>query len=117
MLGCLGVDSEWETLESDFDHVLNVLGIINLDSNQTSFIGLYRTTDLDEVSQNFIGVDTIGYYEYEDEDSDGENGFWLIDSIYEPAALINDASIFISDEQGNNYEFTFVEKITSIDTI
>ena len=116
-LGCLSVDSEWENLESDFDHVLNVLGIINLDSNQTSFIGIYRTTDLDEVSQIFIGVDTLGYYEYEDEDNNEKEGFWMIDSIYEPAALINDASVFISDDQGNSYEFTFVEKITYVDTI
>ncbi len=40
---------------------------MNLDSGQTSFIGLYRTTDLDELSQNFVGVDTVGYYEFDDE--------------------------------------------------
>ena len=73
VLGCITTETEWEDLESDYDHVLNVFGLINLDSNQTSFIGLYRTTDLDELSQIFIGVDTVGYYEYEDEDKDNED--------------------------------------------
>ena len=61
--GCLSIDTEWEDLESDYDHVLNVLGVINLDPGQTSFIGLYRTTDLDELSQVLVDIDTIGYYE------------------------------------------------------
>ena len=119
VLGCITTETEWEDLESDYDHVLNVFGLINLDSNQTSFIGLYRTTDLDELSQIFIGVDTVGYYEYEDEDKgeDGEDGYWVIDSIYEPAAMIKDASIFVTDDQGGGYEFSFVEKVTFIDTI
>ena len=52
-------------MESDYDHVLNVFGLINLDSGHTSFIGLYRTTDLDELSQILVGVDTLYYYEYE----------------------------------------------------
>ena len=119
VLGCITTETEWEDLESDYDHVLNVFGLINLDSDQTSFIGLYRTTDLDEVSQIFIGVDTVGYFEYEDEDKseDGEDGFWVIDSIYEPAAMIKDASIFVNDDQGGSYEFSFVDKVTFIDTI
>ena len=106
VLGCITTETEWEDLESDYDHVLNVFGLINLDSNQTSFIGLYRTTDLDELSQIFIGVDTVGYYEYEDEDKgeDGEDGYWVIDSIYEPAAMIKDASIFVTDDQGGSYD-------------
>ena len=57
-LGCLGTETSWEDLESNYDHVLNVFGLMNLDSGQTSFIGLYRTTDLEEISQNFEGVDT-----------------------------------------------------------
>ena len=61
-LGCLGPETSWEDLESNYDHVLNVFGLMNLDSGQTSFIGLYRTTDLDEVSQIFVGVDSIRYY-------------------------------------------------------
>jgi len=105
-------------VESDYDHVLNVFGLINLDSGHTSFIGLYRTTDLDEVSQVLVGVDTLYYYEYEkDEGEDGEEGFWVIDSIYEPAALIKDAVVLVSDNQGNSYEFSFVDKVTFIDTI
>ena len=73
VLGCITTETEWEDLESDYDHVLNVFGLINLDSNQTSFIGLYRTTDLDELSQILVDVDTVGYYEYEGEDK-GEDG-------------------------------------------
>ena len=119
VLGCITTETEWEDLASDYDHVLNVFGLINLDSNQTSFIGLYRTTDLDELSQILVDVDTVGYYEYEgeDEDKDGEDGYWVIDSIYEPAAMIKDASIFVTDDQGGSYEFSFVENITFIDTI
>ena len=115
-IGCLGPKTAWEDVESDYDHVLNVFGLINLDSGHTSFIGLYRTTDLDEVSQIFVGVDTLYYYEYEI-DEGGEEGFWVIDSIYEPAALIKDAVVLVSDNQGNNYEFSFVDKVTFIDTI
>ncbi len=119
VLGCITTETEWEDLASDYDHVLNVFGLINLDSNQTSFIGLYRTTDLDELSQILVDVDTVGYYEYEGEDKgeDGEDGYWVIDSIYEPAAMIKDASIFVTDDQGGSYEFSFVENITFIDTI
>ena len=113
-LGCLGTETSWEDLESNYDHVLNVFGLMNLDSGHTSFIGLYRTTDLDELSQNFVGVDTVGYYE---DDEKEEGGYWVIDSIYEPAALIRDATVLVSDDQGNSYEFSFVEKITFIDTI
>ena len=114
-LGCLGTETSWEDLESNYDHVLNVFGLMNLDSGHTSFIGLYRTTDLDELSQNFVGVDTVGYYE--DDEKEEEGGYWVIDSIYEPAALIRDATVLVSDDQGNSYEFSFVEKITFIDTI
>ena len=118
VLGCITKEIEWEDLESDYDHVLNVLGLINLDSDQTSFIGLYRTTDLDEISQVFIGVDTVGYYEYDDgKEEEGEDGYWVIDSIYEPAAMIKDASVFVTDDQGGSYEFSFVDKVTFIDTI
>ena len=117
-IGCLGPKTAWEDVESDYDHVLNVFGLINLDSGHTSFIGLYRTTDLDEVSQVLVGVDTLYYYEYEkDEGEDGEEGFWVIDSIYEPAALIKDAVVLVSDNQGNSYEFSFIDKVTFIDTI
>jgi len=117
-LGCLGTETSWEDLESNYDHVLNVFGLMNLDSGQTSFIGLYRTTDLDELSQNFVGVDTVGYYEFDDEEEkEGEDGYWVIDSIYEPAAMIKDASVFVTDDQGGSYEFSFVDKVTFIDTI
>ena len=127
---CIGIKNEWENLESNFDHVLNVFGIINLDSNSPSFIGVYRTTDLDEVSQTISGVDTLYYcnceseddkcvdnYDYEICEENEENGYWVVDSIYGPAAFIQDASVFVSDDLGNSYEFTFIDKITWVDTI
>ena len=110
LCGCLSPTVDWEDLESDYDHVLNVFGLISLDPNIDSFVGLYRTTDLDELSQIFVGVDTVGYYEYEEgESEDGEDGFWMIDSLYEPAALIKDATILVTDEQGIEFEFNFIE--------
>ena len=65
---CSFPEWEWEDLESDYDHVLNVMGMINLDPGNPSFIGLYRTTNLDELSQIFVGVDTVGYYEYDEKE-------------------------------------------------
>ena len=121
---CLGENS-WEDLESDYDHVLNVFGLISLDFDQTSYIGIYRTTDLDEVSQNFVSVDTLGWCNCDDdecswseecEDKEQE-GFWIYDSIFEPAALIKDASVTISDDNGNLYDFAFVDNISFIDTV
>ena len=60
-VSCIGIEREWEELESNYDHVLNVFGILNLDRGFPSFIGLYRTTDLNEVSQQFSSVDTLFY--------------------------------------------------------
>ena len=116
---CLGENS-WEDLESNYDHVLNVFGLISLDSLQSSYIGLYSTTDLDDISQIFVGVDTLGWCDCRDEDcycEDEDSGYWIIDSLYEPAALIKDATVIVSDETGNNYEFSFLDKITLVDTI
>ena len=63
-LGCLDPETSWEDLESNYDHVLNVFGLMNLDSGQTSFIGLYLTTDLDELSQNFVGILLTGIQQF-----------------------------------------------------
>ena len=123
---CVGIRREWEEIESNYDHVLNVFGILNLDPGYPSFIGLYRTTDLDEVSQTFARVDTLYYCDCssEEEENKDENcycyegeSYWVIDSIFEPAAVIKGASIYISDDQGNNHEFTYVENVTRVDTI
>ncbi len=53
LFGCAFPKWEWEDLDSNYDHVLNVMGLINLDSNSLSFIGLYRTTDLDGIISSF----------------------------------------------------------------
>jgi len=112
-LGC--TNSNWENIDSNYDHLLNVIGIINLDEindgASESFIGVYRTTNLDEKSQIFVSVDTLGYEYYESEnDKEGdEDGFWVVDSIFVPAALIDDAIVIITDEQGNSTTFSFVE--------
>ncbi len=127
-VGCIGIEREWEELDSNYDHVLNVFGILNLDPGFPSFIGLYRTTNLNEVSQQFSSVDTLFYCDCtnqgDDEDEkdercwcdDGES-YWVVDSIYEPAAVIKNASVIVSDEIGNSYELTFIENIKMIDTI
>ena len=121
---CISIEGEWEEIESNYDHVLNVFGILNLDTGFTSFIGLYRTTDLNEVSQRFSRVDTLFYCNCgaveEDERcwcEDDDEGYWEVDSIYEPAAIIKDASVFVTDDNGTGFEFTFVENIEMIDTI
>lgn len=121
---CVGIEREWEEIESNYDHVLNVFGILNLDTGFTSFIGLYRTTDLNEVSQRFLRVDTLFYCNCEAEEEDercwcegNDKGYWEVDSIYEPAAIIKDASVFVGDDNGASFEFTFVENVEMIDTM
>ena len=107
-LGC--TNSSWEDIDSNYDHILNVIGIIDLDqttSASESFVGVYRTTNLDEKSQIFVRVDTLGYESYESENEEG--GFWIVDSIFVPAALIDNAEVIITDEQGNSSNFSFVE--------
>ena len=103
---CLPPPEQWEDIESDYDHVLNVLGIISLDEEVPSFVGLYRTTDLGELSQVFVGVDTVWW----------DDDYYYIDSLYEPAALIKDAIVQISDGQ-NVFEFSFVETEIFYDTV
>jgi hypothetical protein len=111
---CLGENS-WEDLESDYDHVLNVFGLVSLDSLQPSYVGLYSTTDLDEISRIFVGVDTLGWCDCDDDEcgwgcEDKEiDGYWILDSLFEPAALIKNASVIITDDNGNNYDFSYVE--------
>ena len=125
IINCIGINREWEELESEYDHVLNVFGILNLDPVSTSFIGLYRTTDLNEVSQKFSRVDTLYYCECdnggekEDESCwcESDDGYWVVDSIYEPAAIIKDASIHITDDLGRSFEFNFIENLTRIDSL
>ncbi len=102
---CLPPPEQWEDIESDYDHVLNVLGIISLDEEVPSFVGLYRTTDLGELSQINVGSDTIS----------SEDDFFE-KPIYEPAALIKDAIVQISDGQ-NAFEFSFVETEIFYDTV
>ena len=100
--------TEWEDVTSDYDPVLNVIGIISLDDNVDSFVGVYRTTELTEVSMIFTGiVDTIEW-EYRD-----EKEFWL-DSLYEPAGFIDSAIVTISDGH-KSYTFNFIEKELNTD--
>tara|TARA_B100000131_G_scaffold322327_1_gene375895 strand:- start:490 stop:1572 length:1083 start_codon:yes stop_codon:yes gene_type:complete len=121
--GCLLIEPEWEDLESDYDHVLNVMGIINLDPGYPSYVGIYRTTNLDEPSMSLVRKDTLGWCDCDDErcweceENPQLDGYWLIDNVYEPTALIKNASVVITDDLGNDYQFTFVEKITFVDTI
>ena len=48
--------TEWEDVTADYDPVLNVIGIISLDDNIDSFVGVYRTTELTETSMIFTGI-------------------------------------------------------------
>ena len=58
--------TEWENVTADYDPVLNVMGIISLDGNIDSFVGVYRTTELTETSLIFSGnVDTNSWYDIE----------------------------------------------------
>ena len=120
-MGCIYPDLEWEDLESDYDHVLNVFGLINIDEDYPSYIGLYRTTNLDEASQTLSYVDTLYWCDCDNDEcwecDDVQDGYWVVDSIYQPAALIKDAAVIIDDDQGNNYEFSYIDKVTFIDTI
>jgi hypothetical protein len=45
------------------------------------------------------------------------SGYWVVDSRYEPAAIIKNASVNITDDNGNNFEFNFIENIMMVDTI
>ena len=84
---CLGENS-WDDLESDYDHVLNVFGLVSLDSLQPSYVGLYSTTDLDEISRIFVGVDTLGWCDCDDDEcgwgcEDKEiDGYCILDSLF-----------------------------------
>ena len=87
-LSCLGENS-WEDLESNYDHVLNVFGLISLDTSQRSYVGLYSTTDLGDTSQIYLGTDTIGWCNCDEEDcswseqcdTEEIEGYWIIDFV------------------------------------
>ena len=100
---------------------MNVFGLINIDEDYPSYIGLYRTTNLDEASQTLSYVDTLYWCDCDNDEcwecDDVQDGYWVVDSIYQPAALIKDAAVIIADDQGNNYEFSYIDKVTFIDTI
>jgi len=89
---------EWEDLESDLEPVLNVYGLISLDPDVNSFVRIYRTTDLEELSAILVGIDSIWYSE--------EDDFWWIDSIYEPANIITDAVVTVwSGEDSTQFHY------------
>ena len=87
--------TEWEDVTADYDPVLNVMGIISLDDNIDSFVGVYRTTELTETSLIFSGiVDTNWWYDYEE-----DTMYTWLDSLYEPAGFIDSAIVTVSDGQ------------------
>tara|TARA_B110001454_G_scaffold94969_1_gene90197 strand:+ start:2594 stop:3502 length:909 start_codon:yes stop_codon:yes gene_type:complete len=94
--GC--AEGEWERLEVDYEPVLNVFGLISLDPEVGSFVRVYRTTNLSEESDIFVGVDTLVF----DEEV-------YLDSIYEPAGLIKNAQVSIK-ANGTSIPFNFVPK-------
>ena len=54
-------EGTWELLEVDYEPVLNVFGIISLDPEVDSFVRVYRTTNLSEESEIYVGIDTISF--------------------------------------------------------
>jgi len=95
--GC--AEGEWELLEVDYEPVLNVFGLISLDPEVDSFVRVYRTTNLSEESEIFVGVDTFIF----------GGGSVYLDSIYEPAGLIKNAQVSIK-ANGTSIPFIFVPK-------
>ena len=102
--------TEWEDVTADYDPVLNVMGIISLDDNIDSFVGVYRTTELTETSLIFSGiVDTNWWYDYEE-----DTMYTWLDSLYEPAGFIDSAIVTVSDSQ-KSYRFNFIDKELNTD--
>jgi hypothetical protein len=94
--------TEWEDVTADYDPVLNVMGIISLDDNIDSFVGVYRTTELTETSLIFSGiVDTSWWYDYEE-----DTVYTWLDSLYEPAGVIDSAVVTIFTNT-DTYVFEF----------
>ena len=64
-----------------------------------------------------MGIDVKDLKQNDEEDKDKDEGekegsgevFWIIDSIFVPAALIDDAIVILKDELGDSIIFTFVE--------
>ena len=104
--GCYAPQS-WEDIESNNESVLNVFGLISLDPNVKSFVRVYRSTDLEELSEVFVSTDSIYY--------DEEYDFWWVDSVYEPAAIIKYAQVIISTDE-ESFEFHYVPKDYSWET-
>ena len=101
--GC--AEGEWELLEVAYEPVLNVFGLISLDPEVESFVRVYRTTNLAEESEIFIGIDTIRFSDPKNNNEDT----WWIDSLFEPAAIIKDAQVSIK-ANGTSIPFNFVPK-------
>ena len=101
--GC--AEGEWELLEVDYEPVLNVFGLISLDPEVESFVRVYRTTNLSEESEIFVGIDTIRFSDPKNNNEDT----WWIDSLFEPAAIIKDAQVSIK-ANGTSIPFNFVPK-------
>lgn len=85
--GCLlPPTTEWEDLEGNGETVLNVFGLLSLDPDLESFVRVYRTTDLQELSEILVGryadadqnndgaIDEAEFLAATDRDGDGEIG-------------------------------------------
>ena len=83
--------TEWEDVIVNYDPELNIIGIISLDEEIDTFIGVYRTTELSETSMIFSGeVDTISWY-----DEEQDTIYNYLDSLYEPSGVIDNAIVII----------------------
>jgi len=92
----------WEEVESNHESVLNVFGLISLDSTTQSFAQVYQTINLQDEESKFIRRDTIWYgnspYDYYLEDVD-------VSSF-----LVRDAKVIISDGEIQYHFYPVITK-------
>jgi len=106
---------------SDYDPVLNVMGIISLDGNIESFVEVYPTVNLTSVSTILIGYDST-FVHYEGKGEDG--GYWDIKEIRKPANIIDNAIVrilseadtFLFNYDANDGKYKNSEFIPNVDT-
>jgi hypothetical protein len=87
--GCLSIspELEWEDVETDHEPVLNVLGILSVDTLVTSFIRVHRSLRMDEASDTLI-KDPVG------------------NIYYASRYVIRDAQVIVSNN-GKDYLFEY----------
>lgn len=95
-------DWGWEDLESNHESVLNVFGLISLDSTIQSFVTVHQTIDLQDEESEIVRKDTIWY---------GDSPYdYILEGIYVSNFLVRDANVIISDGKAQYHFFPVVIK-------